>query len=145
MSFSIGSSIIEVRRLNVEKPQHFFRGPHGIEDCLATMTEALGIKFVGEKDGDITRHRTECLGLELILFHCHAYVNNLGIPFEDFPYEITLEVAVGEVGRETVEAFRFAAGRFLCELVTSKFGWHSMLVDDMQRVVADSPPGEVPG
>lgn len=113
----------------------FFRGPHGIEDCLATMTKVLGIKFVEERDGDITRYRTECLGIELILFHCHGYVNDLGIPFEDFPYEITLEVTVDKVGRETAEVFRFAAGRFLCELMASELEWQSMLVDDLQRMV----------
>ena len=120
----------------------FFNALGDIGDCRSSIEELLGITFIEKKDDGIHRYIITCFGLELILFDNHGLVNDMGIRFEDFAYELDLLIVKNGIKADVTLTFRLASARFLFELITTQFKWNSILVDNFQRVVAFFPEGD---
>lgn len=117
----------------------FINGPKDIHDCRSSLEGLLGLTFCEEKDEEAIRYIVNCLGTELLLFGDHGFVNDLGIPFEDFSFHLGLTVAQNGLAADIKDNFRLAAGQFLFELIATRFKWNSILVDNFQRIILSFP------
>lgn len=113
----------------------FFSPPDDVRGCVSSLEQLLWLKFNVERDGDMTRYCAACLGLQLVLFGDHGFVNDAGIPFEDFTTVLDILVPRQEIDARVIDAYRLAVGRFVLSLITKKLGWKAILVDNLERLV----------
>ena len=107
--------------------------------CKELLEDALSCKFVQEGEDGQSYYSTWCLGLHIVWFRDHGMVNNSGILFEDYDFE--LDVVVPNVGIDAYIAIAYqrAAARYIYEMIVVRLGWEAALVDNFQRLLAVSP------
>src|SRR5882724_9050846 len=97
-------------------------------EVRGALESLFNAEFILEEDSDYTRHAAQSLGLELILIWNHGLVDDCGIPFSSFEYELDILLARRVEDHEVADLFQLTAGRFIFELITKTLGYSCALV-----------------
>ena len=121
-----------------------FNAPGGLDDCRRQLENVLMCEFHKENDADMTRYRAVVLGLELVLFSDHELVNDMGISFEDFSYQLDVTANKFDVSTDLITTFLLVSSTFVYELMREQLRWDSILVEDLQKQIAPVPTSRGP-
>jgi hypothetical protein len=117
----------------------FFQNSDSAGVVSTALQELLNCNFELEEDSDFSRHSASVLGVELILIGNHGLVDDCGIPFSHFQYELDLYIDRSRIDSDIADIFHQSLGRYLFEQTSKKLGWKSALVFNLQRLISISP------
>lgn len=104
------------------------------------LEELFGFSFDPESGDGLIRYAARCLGLELVWFNNHGLVNDAGISFEDYEYELDITIMSIQMDASVTEAHQYSASRYIFHLFADVLRWKSCLVDNLQQLLAIFPP-----
>jgi hypothetical protein len=117
----------------------FFTAEMRLEDCSKALEPVLGCSFRLEEDEHLLRYVSCCLGIQLVLFDNHGMVNDLGIPFESYLYELDLSVDRRGNDATLADSYQLSASRYIFDIFKERLKWKSALVHDFQLLLATFP------
>lgn len=117
----------------------FFTPDDASIDCCKAIEAVLGCSFHLETDEEFRRYRSHCIGIEFVLFNDHGMVNDLGIPFESYSYELDLSVDRKGVDSTLADSYQDNASRYIFKLMNDHLKWKMALVHNFQNLLATSP------
>ena len=116
----------------------FFQTTGSAAEVSATLQHALNCNFEVEEENDVTRHAAFVLGVRLVLIGNHGLVDDCGIRFSAFEYELDLHVDRAKIDGDIADVYHQSLGRYLFELISKRLGWKSALVFNLQQLISIS-------
>lgn len=114
----------------------FFQSSNAAPLVVAALESLLEIQFTHETDDELTRYVYDALGVRIILFADHGLVDDMGIPFSSYPYEMDIEVSRQCIDRAIADKFHESLSLYLFARITVQLGWRSIAVINLQKVIA---------
>lgn len=129
------------------KPQSIFvkyAGDKG--DIVDAIGEVVGQSLTGE-DRDVgTIHRGRALDVEFSLFGDHGLLDDSGIEFSKYDYQLKLTPFEVGLRTGTFDAMYQNLALFLAERLAASLRCETMVVENLQREIATfQPEGTRPG
>jgi hypothetical protein len=119
----------------------FLRLNGGLQEVVELLQQEAGIALV--VSGQQPRlFEASCLSISIAVFDEHGLENNLGIPFEEYPVEVSYKRFAGTVGSDVGEALCRNMALATGQLVAAFLGADYIVVEDLQRQIASGSHGE---
>ena len=117
----------------------FFNAPLPLDGVIDRVEELWLIEFKKRQSSGEAVYHFGGLGLSLSLFDDHGLVDNMGISFSKYEYELDFSVYTAEEGRE---ALRRSMALHAARVFYGRFGWPCTVVENLQQKLIELPGEE---
>ncbi len=111
----------------------FVKDEISLDELILKFQHLIGHDFVQYRHDGLGNYVTQILGVNISMYDEHGLVDDLGIDFSNYRYEIDFEILRTYVNNDSVAKVHEALPHLFCSQLA---GIGAIIVKDLQRVVS---------
>lgn len=113
----------------------YFNAPKSFDDLISFLEGIWGINF--KRSEEFKEAVYKGLGLSVIVVPNYTMVDNIGIPFSNFHYEILVKTYVRQTGSHNLVR---SLALWIAHQLHERFNWPCIVVEEEQELILELNP-----
>ncbi len=111
----------------------FIKDEVSLDELILKFQRLIGHDFILHRHDGLRNYVTEVLGINVSMFSAHGLVDDMGIKFSEYRYEIDFEISRSNLNNNYVAQIFETLPRLFYSQLTDV---GAMMVNDLQRMVS---------